>query len=153
MPEAIKTIEEIVTIRFKRQGYWMVFNRAYNEVHAFKQEVDAGRYLNEEETDETARAEFVAFMRENFPDVKTYPALDIVSLDYVDHHPYLGSIAIDMDGGDEVYQVIFDKYDNPDLDSSRSNAVLWTITYEQAKKIYKKRVMASSDWNRFRVDY
>jgi hypothetical protein len=59
---------------------------------------------------------------------------------------HMGSIAIDMKEGDAVYQAISDKYDNPDLDSSRSNAVFWAMKYEHAVKRHEERV-ALSDWD------
>jgi hypothetical protein len=142
MPVALKTIEEIVATQFKRQGYWMVFNRTYNDLHAFRKEVDHSRYLKKEETDESARAEFITYMQENFPDVKTYQVFDLVSTCHI-VWPYLGSIAIDMDEGDAVYQALCAKYNDPADDGNSNTAVLWTVSYEDAVTFHEERVALS----------
>jgi len=136
MPLLLKSIEQIIATQFKRQGYWIVFNKSYNNVHAFNEEVDD--YLSKEETDETARAEFIAYMKDHFPEVKIYPVFDSVSLGYM-IWPYLGSLAIDMDKGDAVYQALSDKYNDPEKDANTNNAVLWTMRYEDAVNSYEKR--------------
>jgi hypothetical protein len=70
--------------------------------------------------------------------VKTYEVFDLVSADYL-VWPYLGSIAIDMDKGDEVYQALSERYNDPDEDGKENNAVLWTMKYEDALKVYTER--------------
>jgi hypothetical protein len=59
MPMILPIIEELIATKFKRQGYWMVFNRSYNDVHAFNRKPENGKYLSKEATDETARTEFL----------------------------------------------------------------------------------------------
>ncbi len=49
MPALIKTVEEIIATQFERQGYWIVFNRTYNDVHAFGKPINANLYLNPED--------------------------------------------------------------------------------------------------------
>ena len=138
MPILIQTVEEIIATKFQRQGYWMVFNRSYNDVHAFKYKPTSGEYLTEETTDESARADFIEFMQTNFPEIKTYPVFDLVSVGYM-VWPYLGSIAIDMDKGDTVYQALSERYNDPEEDGKANNAVLWTMKYEDALKFHTKR--------------
>lgn len=138
MPMLLQTVEEIIVTKFQRQGYWMVFNRSYNDVHVFNRKPEDGAYLSEASADEGARAEFIEYMKTNFPEVKTYQVFDLVSLSYM-VWPYLGSIAIDMDKGDAVYQALSEKYNDPELDGKNSSAVLWTSSYEHALKHHTKR--------------
>ncbi len=139
MPALIKTVEEIIATQFKRQGYWIVFNRTYNDVHAFGKSINANLYLNPEDTDEIERSAFLSYMQTHFPDVATYPVFDSVSLDYL-IWPYLGSIAIDMDKGDAVYAALSERYNDPELDGNSNHAVLWTMLHEHSLKKHQARM-------------
>ena len=150
MPQLIQTVEECIATTIKRQGYWMVFNTVYNDVHAFKKpapkdEDGLPRYLSEEDTDQQARAEFIDFMQAHYPDVKTYQVMDLVGLSYF-IWPYLGSIAIDMQPGDEVYQALSEKYNDPEQDAKFNHAVLWTMRLEDAEETHQARLEQTEDW-------
>lgn len=152
MPKLLPTIEEYVAADVRRQGYWIVFNTSYNDVHAFKkkpsvdEETGLHRYLVEEDTDELARSEFLSYMKTNFPDVRLVEVFDLVGLSYM-IWPYLGSIAIDMQPGDAVYAAISEKYNDPEKDATVNNAVLWTMTLENAQGIHADRArQAEMDW-------
>ncbi len=151
MPQLLPTIEEFIATDIQRQGYWIVFNTSHNDVHAFKKqpEVDEEtgdyRYLVEEDTDEVARAEFLDYMKTNFPEVRLVNVFDRVGLSFL-IWPYLGSIAIDMQPSDAVYAALSEKYNDPELDARVNNAVLWTMRYENAQRCHQDR-MASLDNN------
>lgn len=145
MPQLLPTIEEFIATDIKRQGYWMVFNTSYNDVHAFRkpakidEESGMCRYLVEEDTDNQARDEFISFMQQNYPSVRLVKVFDLVHTNY-QVWPYLGSIAIDMQPGDDVYIALSEKYNDPVLDPVVNNAVLWTADYENAVLRHRDRV-------------
>lgn len=152
MPQLLQTIEEFIATDIQRQGYWIVFNRGYNDVHAFRKPIkidgDTGLrdYLDREATDEIARAEFVSFMKDNFPKVRLIDVFDCVSTSFITW-PYLGSIAIDMQPGDAVYAALSEKYGDPELDAIVNNAVLWTMKLEDAQASHADRVSSlEGDW-------
>jgi len=128
MPQLLPTIEEFIATDIQRQGYWIVFNTSYNDVHALnkKPEIDAEtgvrRYLVKEDTDQSARDDFLDYMKTNFPEVRLVNVFDLVNLG-VKIWPYLGSIAIDMQPGDAVYAALSEKYNAPEKDPVVNNAV------------------------------
>lgn len=139
MPKLLYTIEEYIAVHRKKETLWIVFNTRYNEIHALKQLPDDDFSWNDEKcTDNNARQSFIAYMEENFPQVELVEVFDMVSLSYL-QWPYLGSIAINADIGTEVYKALCEKYDNPDGNPKNINAVLWTMTYEVAKKHHEGR--------------
>lgn len=145
MPQLLPTIEEFIAMDIKRQGYWIVFNTGYNDAHAFKKtpEIDEAsgmrRYLVQEDTDEMARNEFLTFMEQHYPSVRLVNVFDRVSLNY-QVWPYLGSIAIDMQPGEDVYADLSKKYNDPELDPIVNNAVLWTMNYDNAFLCHRDRM-------------
>jgi hypothetical protein len=148
MPRIIQTVEEIIATKFKRQGYWIVFNTSYNDVHAFRKpaqdDEDGNRqYLVEEDTDQQARKDFLTYMQESFPDTQLYDVFDLVGLSFL-VWPYLGSIAIDMDKGTPVYDALSKRYNDPECDAKQNNAVIWTMNYDDAVLCHQDR-MASID--------
>ncbi len=144
MPQLLPTIEEFIATDIKRQGYWMVFNTSYNDAHAFKKdpEMDEAtakrRYLEKEDTDQVARAEFLDFMKTYYPEVRLVEVFDLVGSGYM-IWPYLGSIAIDMQPSDAVYAALSERYGDPEQDPKFNNAVLWTMMLEDAIAAHEKR--------------
>lgn len=149
MPVALYTIEEYVVKERKRDTYWLVFNTAYNDIHAFKKkptmsEDGTTNYLKKEFTDYKAREEFLEFMRNNFPQTKILDVFDLVSASYL-IYPYLGSIAIDCEKGDGVFTALSEKYGNPYDDAISNNAVFWVLDYENALKFHNERTEVIDD--------
>lgn len=143
MPIALYTIEEYVVKERKRDTFWLVFNTVYNDIHAFKKEPTmnengTSNYLKKEFTDYKAREEFLEFMRNNFPKTKILDVFDLVSTSYL-IYPYLGSIAIDCEKGDEVYNALCKKYEDETEMPKSNSAVFGSITYELALKFYNER--------------
>ena len=141
MPIALYTIEEYVVKERKRDTYWLVFNTVYNDIHAFKKEPTVNEdgsinYLEKKFTDYKAREEFLEFMKINFPQTKILDVFDLVSASYL-IYPYLGSIAIDCEKDDEVYNAICKKYEDELGNPLSKDAVFWSVSYEIALKNYK----------------
>lgn len=146
MPRALYTIEEYVAKERKRDTYWLVFNTAYNDIHAFKKkptmnEDGTTNYLRKEFTDNKAREEFLDFMKNNFPKTKLIDVFDFVSTSYL-IFPYLGSIAVDCEKDDEVYNALCKKYEDEMEMPKSNNTVFWSITYELALKFHNERTEA-----------
>lgn len=125
MPQILKTIEEYVVETRKRDTFFMVFNTVYNDIHAFTKEPENGiftGYLNKEFTDNKARDEFLQFMKKDFPDTTLIEVFDSVSSSYLTY-PYLGTIAVDCEENDEVYNAICKKYEDSKGMALSNNAV------------------------------
>ena len=145
MPQILKTLAEYVVETRKRDTFYMVFNTVYNDIHAFNKEpeIDSLKeiftgYLNKKFTDNKARDEFLQFMKKEFPNTKLIEVFDLVDSSYMTY-PYLGTIAIDCEENDEVYNAICKKYEDLKGMALSNNAVFWVISYEIALKFYKER--------------
>jgi hypothetical protein len=122
----------------------MVFNTVYNDLYAFKNEPNSEEnaeygifgYLNEKCVNNIARDEFINFMKDNFPNTKLEDVFDMVSPGYM-VYPYLGTIAIDCERDDEVYNAICKKYEDELGNPLSKDAVFWSVSYEIALKNYK----------------
>ncbi|NBK99717.1 MAG: hypothetical protein EOM50_17240 [Erysipelotrichia bacterium] len=144
MPQILYTIEEYITEQRKKDSIWMVFNTRYNELHALHHvinEEDTFGYYDKHFTDEAARASFLTFMKENFPEISLVEVFDLVGIEWL-QWPYLGSIAIDADVGSTVYNALCEKYGNAYDDPKDTNQALWVMEYKDAKKWHEKRSKA-----------
>lgn len=139
MAVALKTIEEYTLKRGKR-SFWMNFNVAYNEIRAFgnTKNYQSMFDVDKKHTDNQAREEFLNFMQESFPNTKLEYIFDPWGSGWLEF-PYLGSIAIDCDEGDEVYEAIDQRYSDEKGDPRSANAVFWYMDLEVAQKIQKER--------------
>lgn len=134
-------IEQYAATIREKDTIWMVFNRTYNNIHAFKLELTdemQDKYLQSSETDENAKEEFLMFMKNYFPKVPLVEVGDLVSTDHI-IWPYLGSIAIDADIESDVYFALCEKYGDPHDDPITNNACLWLIDYNDAQALWKDR--------------
>lgn len=77
-------------------------------------------------------------MQTNFPNTKLTEVFDSVSIGYL-IYPYLGTIAIDCEEGDEVYNAICSKYEDSNGNYISNNAVFLVITYKVALKLFNER--------------
>lgn len=147
MPVILSTVDEYVVKVRKRDSFWVVFNSHYNNIHAYKlRDNNTDFYLNKDFTDEVARKEFLEFMKKNFPNIKLVDVFDLVNSSYV-VFPFLGSILIECEKDDEVFNKLSEKYGNPydDVIGNNSeenytkNVVFWTIDLENAQKFYDEK--------------
>ena len=142
MPRLLKTLTEYVATIRKRETYFMVFNTVYNDIYAFGNEQNSAEngifgYLNKKYVNNIARDEFINFMKDNFPNTKLEDVFDMVSPGYM-VYPYLGTIAIDCERDDEVYNAICKKYEDELGNPLSKDAVFWSISYEIALKNYNE---------------
>ncbi|OCL89475.1 hypothetical protein [Arcobacter porcinus] len=145
MPRLLKTLTEYVATIRKRETYFMVFNTVYNDLYAFKNEPNSEEnaeygifgYLNEKCVNNIARDEFINFMKDKFPNTQIHEVFDMVSPGYL-IYPYLGTIAIDCEKDDEVYNAICKKYEDKLGNPLSKDAVFWSISYEIALKNYNE---------------
>ena len=77
-------------------------------------------------------------MKENFPNTKLVEVFDFVSAGYM-VYPYLGTIAIDCEEKDEVYNALCKKYEDETGMPKSNSAIFWAISYEVALKAYQER--------------
>ena len=142
MPRLLKTLTEYVATIRKRETYFMVFNTVYNDIYAFGNEQNSAEngiygYLNKKYVNNIARDEMINFMKDNFPNVKLEEVFDMVSPGYM-VYPYLGTIVIDCEKDDEVYNAICKKYEDELGNPLSKDAVFWSISYEIALKNYNE---------------
>lgn len=142
MPIIYKTIEEY-TLKRGKKSFWMCFNIPYNEIYAFKNTKDYDSHfdIDKKHTDNQAKEEFLNFMQENFPNVKLESIFDCWDSGWL-IFPYLGSVAIDCDEGDEVYEMIDKRYSDENGAPKSANAVFWYMSLEVAQRLYKERKKA-----------
>ena len=140
MAQLLYTIEEYAATIRKKDTFFMVFNTTYNDIHGFHKKLDdiGKSYLDKDKTDNSAREQFLLYMQDNFPEVKLFNVFDLVDIGYL-QWPYLGSIAIDMDKGSEVYEILSQKYGDPYEDPIVNNQAMWVIEYDFAKKHHARR--------------
>jgi len=142
MSQILYTIDEYIATVRKKTSIWIVFNRVYNDVHAFGkklQDMGIELYLNKEYTDYKAQKEFLDFMKECCPNVKLIEVFDLASSTHL-IYPYLGSYAIDVEINSPEYKKIIEKYGDPYEDTPPSNnAVLWIMNHDEAVKFHKER--------------
>lgn len=138
MALTLRSIQEYTIERGKR-SFWMCFNVAYNELKAFGNTQNYSSLLdvNKKHTDNQAKEEFLSFMQENFPNVKLERIFDRWDNGWL-VFPYLGSIAIDCDEGDEVYEMIDKRYSDESGMPKSAHAVFWYMDLEVAQRIQKE---------------
>src|SRR5574344_711355 len=145
MPRLLKTLSQYVVERRKNEAYFMVFNTVYNDIYAYKKEQSSEEnikegifgYLKKKYVNHAARNQFLKFMKDNFPNVKLVEVFDMVSPGYL-VYPYLGTIAIDCEENDEVYNAICKKYEDELGNPLSKDAVFWSVSYEIALKHYNE---------------
>ena len=145
MPRLLKTLSQYAVERKKDETHFMVFNTVYNDIYAFKKETSSEEnieegifgYLNKKYVNHAARNQFLKFMKDNFPNVKLVEVFDMVSPGYL-VYPYLGTIAIDCEENDEVYNAICEKYEDESGFPLSKDAVFWSVSYEIALKHYNE---------------
>ncbi len=138
MPRLLRTVEQYIAERNKPYGYWIVFHKLYNEVAIHHNKKYSEIFLSDEYINHDARVEFENFMKINFPNVILEDVFDYVSLSHL-LWPYLGSIAIDMEQGDAVYEALSQKYGDPFDDPYTTDVALWVMSKEDAVKYHDER--------------
>ena len=140
MPQILKTLAEYVVETRKRDTFFMVFNKVYNDIHAFNKKLENDEfisYLDKDNVDNKAREEFIQFMQKKFPNIKLTEVFDLVDSSYLTY-PYLGTIAVDCEENDEVYNAICKEYEDSSGMALSNNAVFWVVSYDIALKFYKE---------------
>lgn len=148
MSIAIETIEEYTINSGRKQCCWICFNVNYNKALAFKERLGEFEGLfDREATDESARDEFLAFMRTNFPETKLTLIMDFAPPVF-ELWSYIGSFAIDCecDMNDEVFKALCEKYDDKEGKPKAKNAVLWTLDLDVAIKSHENRQKSMEDF-------
>ncbi|ECO7371197.1 hypothetical protein FXR79_07310 [Campylobacter coli] len=135
MALAVDTIQEY-TIKKGKKSFWMCFNTSNNDFHVNK--TKHKNIFDEKKTDYKARDEFLTFMKENFPKTELIKVFDTAPVGYL-LYPYLGSIAVDCEEGDETYKAISEKYEDENHLPKSMNAVFWEMSLEVAQELHKTR--------------
>lgn len=140
MPQILKTLAEYVVETRRKDTFFMVFNKVYNDIHAFDKKLENDEfisYLDKDNVDNKAREEFLQFMQKKFPNTKLTEVFDLVDPSYLTY-PYLGTLAVDCEENDEVYNAICKKYEDSKGVALSNNAVFWVVSYDIALEFYEK---------------
>lgn len=146
MPVILKSVDDYVVEIRKKDTFWFVFNKGYNNLYAYKLKSENFDFLNKEDTDYEARNDFLNYMKENFPNTKLVDVFDLVNSSYV-VYPYLGSILVECDKDDEVFLKLSEKYGNPYEEAKGNNCeenytknvVFWMIDLKNATEFYQDK--------------
>ena len=76
-------------------------------------------------------------MQKKFPNTKLTEVFDLVDPSYLTY-PYLGTLAVDCEENDEVYNAICKKYEDSKGVALSNNAVFWVVSYDIALEFYEK---------------
>ena len=144
MPLLIPTVCQYITEVRKKDGFWVNFNTVYNDIRAFGKKYQ-DKYLEEKYTDKSKQREFLDFMKKNFPNIQLVPVFDLVARGYL-KWPYLGSYLVDADVGSDVFNVLVEKFENPDGIPKSNNLVIYVLPYKIAKEYWEDR---KKGWENF----
>lgn len=141
MPKVLDTIEShIVNVR-KRDTIFITFNEEYAKASMGIREPaeDEGfiDWLSKKNVNWEKREEFKQFMAETMPDIKLTDVFDNVPPGYIEW-PFLGTIAIDVEIDSPEYHTINSHYEDENGEPKSLDAVIWIMTYEQAKPLWQK---------------
>lgn len=142
MPQVLDTIEShIVNVR-KRDTIFITFNEEYAKAFMGIREPaeDEGfmDWLSKENTNWEKREEFKHFIAEAMPHVKLTDVYDNVPIGFIEW-PFLGTIAIDVEIDSPEFHMINSHYEDENGEPKSLDAVIWIMTYEQAKPLWQKK--------------
>jgi hypothetical protein len=84
------------------------------------------------------RKKFLSFMAETMPHVNLTDVFDNVPIGYMEW-PFLGTIAINVEIDSPEYHMINNRYEDENGEPKSLDAVLWIMTYEEAKNLHEKK--------------
>jgi hypothetical protein len=142
MARVLDTIEGYITKVRQKDTIFISFNELYAKAYMGIQEPsgDDGfmNWLDKDKTNWEKCEEFKAFMTETMPHVTLTDVFDNVPVGYMEW-PFLGTIAIDVEVESPEYHAINSRYEDESGEPKSLDAVVWIMTYEQAKKLHEKK--------------
>lgn len=146
MAQILMLIEEyIVKVRKEDtlfMGFHPLFAKAY--INLPMTEDEQMKWLKKSHIAVKAREEFIAYMAKNLPHVTLTEVFDNVPVDYIEW-PYLGTLALDIPVGSKEQKEIEARYENEQGQPKSLDAVLYIMSYEDAKRSYEKRLALDID--------
>lgn len=144
MPQILRTIEQYIAEKRKRDTIFITFNEPYAKVR-LGIPLDEGEegegfmsFLNKEKTNWLKRDEFIGWMKETYPHIHCEDVFDNVPLGYL-QWPFLGTMAIDVEVDSPEYDAINARYEDENGDPKALDAVVWIMDYETAQKLHAKK--------------
>lgn len=142
MPQVLDTIEGYITNVRKIDTIFITFNEEYSKafmgVKEPAEDEGFGDWLDEKNTNWEKREEFKHFIAEAMPYIKLTDVYDNVPIGYIEW-PFLGTIAIDVEIDSPEYHAINSRYEDENGEPKSFDAVIWIMTYEQAKPLWQKK--------------
>ncbi|MDD3595887.1 hypothetical protein [Sulfuricurvum sp.] len=142
MSQILQTIEEYIAQTRKKDTIFISFNEEYAKAFMGIREpsVEEGfmSWLDKDKTNWAKREAFKQFIVETMPKIKLTDVYDNVPIGYIEW-PFLGTIAIDAEIDSPEYNAINSRYEDETGNPISLDAVVWIMTYEQAKKLHAKK--------------
>lgn len=140
MAQVLDTIEGYIANVRKKDTIFIGFSPTYAKVFMdipIEDESPFG-WLSKENVNWKKRDEFKQFMAETLPNIKLTDVFDYVHPEYIEW-PFLGTIAIDVEIDSPEYHLINDRYEDESGKPYSLDAVVYVMSYEDAKRRYEKR--------------
>lgn len=142
MSQLLDSIEGYISKVRKKDTIYISFNADYAKASIYGQvpAEDEGfmSWLDKDKTNWEKREEFRNFMAERMPHVALTDVFDNVPLGYI-KWPFLGTIAIDVDVDSPEYHEINNRYEDENGKPRSLDAVVWIMTYEDAKRLWQAK--------------
>lgn len=140
MPKQLMTIEEYIVKVRKKDTLFIGFNPSYAKVSMKlpMSDMEKFRWLHKKNVNWEKHKEFLSFMQETMPEIELTEVFDNVPIGYIEW-PLLGTMAIDTDIQSQQYQTLIRKYEDDNGEPFSLDAVLYTMTYEIAQKIWAEK--------------
>lgn len=142
MSQILQTIEGYIAQTRKKDTIFISFNEEYAKafmgIREPSEEEGFMSWLDKDKTNWAKREEFKQFIVETMPKIKLTDVYDNVPIGYIEW-PFLGTIAIDTEIDSPEYNAINSRYEDETGNPISLDAVVWIMTYEQAKKLHAKK--------------
>jgi hypothetical protein len=140
MAQVLDTIEGYIANVRKRDTIYIGFNPNYAK-EALKISAEDSipdNWLDKKMTNWEKRDEFKQFMSETLPNIVLTGVFDYVHPGYIEW-PFLGTIAIDVEIDSPEYHLINNRYEDEHGEPYSLDAVVYLMSYDNAKRRYEKR--------------
>lgn len=140
MAQVLDTIEGYIANVRKRDTIYIGFNPNYAKevLKISAEDLVSDDWLDKKKTNWEKREEFKQFMAETLPNIVLTDVFDYVHPGYIEW-PFLGTIAIDVEIDSLEYHLVNNRYEDENGEPYSLDAVVYVMSYEDAKRRYEKR--------------
>ena len=148
MPRLLRTIEQYIATKRKKDTIFITFNEPYARakmgISVETEEDEMNSFLDKKKTNWEKRENFIHWMKENFPQIELEDVFDNVPIGYIEW-PFLGTIAIDVEIDSPEYNAINARHEDEKGDPKSLDAVVWIMEFDVAKELHEKKEIFLKD--------